>query len=86
MFSIALRFYTYASEAAAKEGTGREGDKCETNSVKLWVPEGHFIHSIYAFIASINGGSAESCSCANGRNVLETTDYLILIFKGSFLC
>ena len=32
MFYTALGFYTYASEVAAKEGTGGKGGEGETNS------------------------------------------------------
>ena len=45
-------------------------------TLKLWVPDGHFNQSIYAFISLINGGSVEDFSCANIWNMLETTALL----------
>lgn len=83
MVSVALGFYSYASEAAAKEGTGGEGDEGR-QTLKLWVSVGHFNHSMYAFISFINGGSAENCSCADGGNMLETTGLLNTDIQGKF--
>lgn len=83
---IALGFYSYALQAALKEGAGEGSDEGETNSMKLWVPEGHFNQNIYAFISFINGGSTEDFSGASGWNMLETTALLHTDIQVKLLC